>query len=61
MIRTPQDNIEEMEEEAAADYVNAPARTGKKMAARPEEMEEEAAANYVNAPARTGKKMAACP
>ncbi|XP_034729590.1 uncharacterized protein LOC117945946 isoform X1 [Etheostoma cragini] len=35
MIRTPQDDIEEMEEEAAANYVNAPARTGKKMAARP--------------------------
>ncbi|XP_032363071.1 uncharacterized protein LOC116675108 [Etheostoma spectabile] len=35
MIRPPQDDIEEMEEEAAADYVNAPARTGKKMAARP--------------------------
>ncbi|XP_032363062.1 CD209 antigen-like protein E [Etheostoma spectabile] len=35
MIRPPQDDIEEMEEEAAANYVNAPARTGKKMAARP--------------------------
>ncbi|XP_032363065.1 CD209 antigen-like protein C isoform X2 [Etheostoma spectabile] len=35
MIRPPQDDIEEMEEEAAANYVNAPARTGKKMAACP--------------------------
>ncbi|XP_032363070.1 uncharacterized protein LOC116675107 [Etheostoma spectabile] len=35
MIRPPQDDIEEMEEEAAANNANAPARTGKKMAARP--------------------------
>ncbi|XP_032363061.1 C-type lectin domain family 12 member B [Etheostoma spectabile] len=35
MIRPPQDDIEEMEEEAATKYVNAPARTGKKMTTRP--------------------------
>ncbi|XP_028435640.1 C-type lectin domain family 10 member A-like [Perca flavescens] len=37
MNRNPQEEIEEIEEEAAANYVNAPACTVEKMAARPDQ------------------------